>query len=246
MSKKKIFILISIVVFLLVLALYFFLQKSPAQPAPTQQNTTGQSNPIPTVGTPVKMLPDEHSLTVTDTTDNAIQKSFDDFSAAKPTAALEWSKVSDLKNRSVPLYKFLHAAGASLDPQLNSLLDDNNYDLFTCNDAGKLSYGINLNLRLLPNYQGNLYQDEVKFMKNWEKSLFHDTAKILFPGVAFTDAQLRQPTIFKDGVYRSAGITLPDQTPSAVNYALVDDYVILSSSNDCLKRALAEVYSTTD
>jgi len=248
MSRKKLLIIISIFFALLALVLYFVFQNRntpPASQSAGPKQVTGSALPnLPS--SPVSVRHDETVPASITGYDAAIQKAFTDFSSQKPAGPLEWSKISDSNNQPVSLDKFSRAVGMVLEPKLKNILDDRNYDLFACNDGGKISFGINMNVRLLPSYNGNLYQDEVGFMRAWESSLFQDTAKVIFPNFNFTYEQLIQPTVFKDGVYRYADIHLPDDTTSSLNYALIDDYVIISSSSDCLKRALAEVYSTSN
>jgi hypothetical protein len=98
-----------------------------------------------------------------------------------------------------------------------------------------------MNVKLLPDYKGNLYKDEMSFMKNWESTMFQDTRTILFPDANFTPQELQQKTVFKNGKYRYASISLTDNTQGSINYSLVDDFVVISNSVACLDKASADL-----
>jgi hypothetical protein len=238
MFNKKILLIISVILVLLALVFYFFSQKktTPVMPPPSQPDKS--SLPIES--------DQNQKIISTAATDEDILEVTAEFISQKPTEPLIWLKISNSTDQPISLDKFAHAVGMNIEPQLKNLLDVNNYELFACNDAGEVSHGILMNIRLLPNYQGNLYQDEVAFMQDWENSLFQDTAKIIFPNYSFNQNQLQQSVSFRDGVYRFADIILPDNASGSINYNLIDDYVIISSSKDCLAKASETVYSTSD
>ena len=239
MFSRKILLIIAAVFVLLALSLYFFGRKKPSRTATTtpDQQSEVSSSLIPSLNQGLITVPVRAS-------DEDIQKAFSEFTSKKPTKPLESSKITDSKNKPLSLDKFTQAVGVKLKPQLRGLLDTSDYELFVCNDAGKADYGIIITVRLLPDYGGNLYQDELKFMRAWESSLFKDTAKIIFPNFNFTEEQLGQTVIFEDGTCRYANVVLPDNTSGSINYDLVDDYVIISSSKDCLGKASEYVFSS--
>jgi hypothetical protein len=240
MIRKKIIIVIAVIfLFLaLMLAYFYYFQKQSAgtEPAPDGQEKTAQSANLENNSAPVS----------SSISDGEIQKKYDEFVSGKTSEPLKTIEIKDSQNQSVPLGQFSQAVGVKIDSQMGSVLDEANYELVTCNNANSTDYGIILNVKLLPNYQGNLYQDEVRFMRNWESSLFPDTAKIIFPQYVFAPDQLKQPVTFKDGIHRYASIVLPDKKSGSITYNLVDDYVIISSSESCLKKASEQVYSTSD
>jgi hypothetical protein len=237
MLKKRILIIISAIFISLAIVLYFAFQKKPSENiiAPEQQDET---SPSPSA--------DQYPMDVpVVSSDEDIQKAFTDFASKEQAGPLEWLKFSDSKKQPISLDEFANAVGIKIKPQLKILLDSGSYELFICNDGDMTNHGIVMNIRLIPDYQGNLYRDEVRFMRAWESSLFRDTSKIIFPNANFTQDQLKQPITFKDGDYRYANVVLPDNTAGTVNYNLVDDYVIISSSKDCLKKASEYVFSTS-
>lgn len=242
MFNKKILLIILAIVVLLVIGLYFFIQKKPSQTITAPDNAPNQQSE-----TPVSPSTSQSTITVpAGTSDEDIQKAFANFASQESAEPLRWSKFNDSKNQPISLDEFANAVGINLKPQLKMILDVNDYELFACNDGGMANHGVFMNIRLLPDYNGNLYQDEVKFMRLWENSLFQDTAKIIFPNFNFTRDQLQQSITFKDGAYRYADVILPDNTSGSINYNLVDDYVIISSSKDCLEKASEYVFSTSD
>jgi hypothetical protein len=240
MNRKKILIIISAIFILLAMVLfyYYFIQK---QPVETGKAPIGQEKIVQPIGLENNSEPISSSIS-----NEEIQKKYNEFVSGKTGEPLKTIEIKDSQNQPVPLGQFSQAVGVKIDFQVGSILDANNYELIACNNDGGMDYGIIMNIKLLPEYQGNLYQDEVKFMKNWESSLFPDTARILFPKINFTQDQLNQAVNFKDGVYRYADLILPDNTSGSISYHLVDDYVVISSSKNCLKKASEYVFPTSD
>jgi hypothetical protein len=240
MYRKKILIVIAAMFLLLamVLVYLYFIQKQPAKTGKTPIEPEKTNQPIKLENNPE---PASSSMS-----NEEIQKKYNEFVSGKTNEPLKTLEVKDSQNQAVPLGQFSQAVGAKIDSQIGGILDAADYELLACNSANSMDYGIIMNIKLLPDYQGNLYQDEVKFMKSWENSLFPDTARIIFPKISFTQDQLNQPVSFKDGTYRHASIVLPDKSNGSIQYSLVDDYVIISSSENCLKKASEQVYSTSD
>jgi hypothetical protein len=249
MFTKKTILIALAVLCLMGLVFFFFINKKESENS--AQQLYQQNIPQQTTGTVIPTTPlttdrnSKDSNSAETKLDENIQKNFSAFISQKPTESLKWAKIYDSKNQPATLDKFLFATGMTVDMQLKQMLN-NNFDLFVC----KNNFGIILNMRLMPSYQGNLYQDETSFMKNWEKSILKDTAKVVFPNFKFTEEQLQQPVVFKDvsshGIYRYADIILPDKSTGMLAYTLVDDYVIISSSRDCLDNASEQVFSTKE
>lgn len=177
---------------------------------------------------------------------NLIKNGFK-FALEHQTDDFEWFVFKEAEKENILVNDFFGALGGKLDPQLKNLLALDNFNLFSCvSNAEVKSIGILMNFKLNPDYQGNLYQDEVDFMKNWEPSLFYDTQKIIFPEVEFTSNQLGQQLEFKDGKYRYALVTLPGGKNSSINYTIVDDYLLIANDPLCLDKAIGLLYDTTD
>lgn len=160
-------------------------------------------------------------------------------------SGLDWATFSYENGSSASLGDFSQKTGISIYPELYSLLDDGKYAVFACGTGnGIRSSGLYLNLKLMPEYEGNLYSDEVSFAKKWEPSMLKDLKRVIFPGIGFSDEQLSQRISFSDGKYRHAAVTLPDGKKSSLNYSIVDDYLLISNSEECLDKAVNLVFSS--
>lgn len=175
-----------------------------------------------------------------------IQKRFSNFTSKKATRPLGWARIGGPNNAFIPLDKFAQATNLKINPKLKKLLKNNDYDVFSCASPSGTSFGFFVSLKLMPHYQGNLFKDEVRFMKEWEPTLLRDTAKVIFPNMNFTQEELRQPLIFSSGQHSSATIKLPGGMSGSINYTLVDDFIIISSSRECLNKASLELFAQED
>ena len=250
MDKKK--IIISIIVFLLILsAVFVFIHKSnnpgtsdnPQSQATNAPISSGSVN-LPTQTPPP---PTVNSILVNNPADQATVKSaFNQFAQAS-TPNFSWTDLNGNDKKNIPLDDFSQAVGLNVNSEVNPLLDKSKFDLFSCpSQITPKGIGLVLNAKLLPNYQGDLYKNELKFMKTWESTLFQDTQKVLFPDIAFTPEQLNQKPTFQQGKYRYAEISLPDGAKSSLNYAVLDDFIVIANSPDCLSQAASQLLDTSN
>ena len=184
------------------------------------------------------------SVTVSDPNSNdSLKSAFSSF-ISDQSSGLKWTEFRDSQNNPVSLGKFSSAVGLNVNSKILALLDPNNYDLFSCGfENGMKTSGLVINVKLVPNYKGNLYQDEVAFIKNWESTILKDTRNVIFPGINFSQKDLEQKVVFKDGKYRYADIVLPDGKKSSLNYAILYDPIVISNSFDCLDKAVNALYT---
>jgi len=260
--NKKFIILIVLSACLMLIALVLMLlpknNTSQQQPASTQpnsfsnssspisgsQNVTGNvPNKYPTPVVKQEMTqPDTNIEPVTDATDKSqIQNGYNKFSSSTPES-FKWTDFVGPNRKSINLNDFSQAVGLKINPGLTNLLDTSKFDLFSCPASdGIKNFGIALNFKLLPDYKGDLYKDELSIMSRWEPTLFQDTKTIIFPNINFSPQQLTQKLIFTNGQYRYAEISLPDNKKSSINYEIIDDYVVIANSPDCLKKASDEI-----
>ena len=168
-----------------------------------------------------------------------IKVAFDEYVEAQSSSdqnkEIFWNRISDNNNQPVSLDDFSEAVGIKVDDKIDTLLDKNNYSLVVCSqDNGGKSYGLILTNKLFDNYL-NLYPDEVSFMKNWEKYMLRDLHAVLFPKTNFSQADLEKNLEFNDGKYRFAAI----KDNISIYYEIVDDYVVVTSSESCVSKASA-------
>jgi len=194
-----------------------------------QKNTPGKTSAL------VVMNPDNSNL---------LKDAFSDF-IDKPSSDLRWGEFYDNHNNPVPLDKFSSAMGIHIEEHVYGLLDRNKYSFFSCGTKGGIkSVGININVKLLRNYKGSLYDDEIKFMKDWEKTLFRDISSVIFPDIDFGREDLGQNTAFRDESYRYADVLLPNNKKSSINYVVLDNPILISNSRECLDIASEELISS--
>jgi len=253
MDRKK--IIITIVIILGVAVCGVVIYRASNKTAGVATNSSESSNvtdstargSLPSQPAPSVQPSRTDTIAVSNPTDKAvIWKAFNDFVSKNQSEPFTRTVFQDANNKSVSLPNFASAVGLAINGNLNNLLDQTTFNLFSCpSAAGAKNIGLVVTLKFMPDYKGNLYQDETAFMKAWEKTLLPDTHNLLLPTISFTPEQLSQPLVFKDGKYRYADVVLPDGSESSINYQVVEDYIILSTSAECLSTASEGVYDTS-
>jgi hypothetical protein len=256
------------IIFLIILAYLFFAFSSKTQktgsgetvPAtssdqPSSKSTYNNQSSFPSSSTQnstssdatKKILPDDNtSYSVINNANNQeeTQKSFDSFTSKKASDGakpIKWTVFSDSNKNIIPLSSTAKNLGLNLKASLVPFLDSTDYEFFHCTLGNKDDYGLQMTIKYIPGYNGDEFDDAIKFMKDWESSILSDTYSILFPGIQFTSTQLQQTLAFKNGEYRYANVVLPDNTKKSINYGLVGNYLVLSSSPECLNKASLEL-----
>ena len=154
---------------------------------------------------------------------------------------VNWYEFFGKDGKIILLDQFSSSVGLAVNNNLKKVLDKRNYDTFFCAEGGSgRSFGLMLNEKLLPTYP-HLHADVVSWMKEWESSIFKDTHTVLLPNVDFNPAELDQKLNFKEGKYRYAEINLPDGRKSSINYQIIGDSIIISTSVACLDKASNDV-----
>jgi hypothetical protein len=234
MTNKKLIIIGLAIFVVLFLSLTFYFWNSnnkPAAPIAPENPQYPASSPT------VKKNDTAPAVTVLDASSQEdISKTVSGFDS-KTVKGMEFTRVTDTNKNAIPLDQFLSSMSASVNPDLKNLLDPNKYYLVSCGEnSGKKELGIVLDIKLLSDYKGNLYQDELNIMKKWEPTMLSDLRKIIFPDANFTGEQLKQILNFRDGKYRFSEINLPDNKKDSLNYTIIDDFVIISNSVPCMDK----------
>jgi len=243
--KKTLFILAVIFVLVLIVLVILFKKSSPEPQTGSMETTTSTvKQDTKSEGQNINKTPNAASST---TSVAAIKDAFNKFASSTPSNAIEFVNLTDSNKKNISLQEFSQAINLNINPQIKQLLDLNKFDLFACPpNNGNKEIGLVIEIRLLSDYQGNLYSDEISYMKNWEKTMFNDTRSVLFPDINFTPELLKQNIVFKDGKHRYAQIVLPGNTAGFLEYELVDDFVVISNSSNCLNRAVDQLFDTSD
>ncbi len=135
----------------------------------------------------------------------------------------------------VPLSQWLVSIGATIPSPLLSLLKDDRWVVYKCAASERLVFSTHT--KLLPNYSGNLFADQVLYLKNWEETLVDDLSPVLFPNLSTTQKLLKL-TPFVDGarneVMRYSTVRLPDGTNVKVGYMLIGDELLFGTDRQCI------------
>lgn len=235
MDKKKMIITIGVVVFVLVIALFlisrFLVSQKSSIVVPSQEE---KAVSLPLAEMKSQIVDNPKNL-------NDINSAFSQ-SISQPV--LEETKKHDFQliefkgkdNQVISLDDFTKATGLKINPDIKNLLKSDDYFLFYCFlPTNQKSFGIVFRLKLFESYR-NLYSDEARWMKEWEKTILRDTYKIIFPDINFSEVELSQEVKFKDGKYRFAEIVLPNGSRSSINYSIIGDYTVITSSKECLDK----------
>lgn len=234
MSKTTKIIIASAAVFLIIILLVILKVRSSS---PKNEESKSSQPEISTLPEP---SPNEEKATV-DNSSNAVEikNTFNDFSKETPKSedGYAFLRLVDKNQEPVSLDDFSKAVGMNVNPEIRKLLNPMDFNVISCSEKnGQNALGIVLNVKLFRgSYKGDLYSDEQSFMRNWEKSLLADTKNVLFPGVNFSDAELKGAE-FKDGKYRYTDVVLPGGSRQSINYTIVFDSIIIATSFDCLDK----------
>ncbi len=136
----------------------------------------------------------------------------------------------------VGLEMFSQAMEIKINRNIKNILNQNDFALVKCqSENGRNMQGIILNVKLFKSFP-NLYEREKEWMREWERTILGDLHQILFPGIVFGESYLNKPLQFRDGKYRYAEVELPDGTRSSINYNIVFDSIIITTSLPCLEK----------
>lgn len=151
------------------------------------------------------------------------------------------------KNQSPALDDFSSAMDLNVPNNLKELLDQERYQIFYCtNEETAKEFGFIVNIRRFSQNEAIDYMTLDRRIKNnladWEKTMLNDLHGVLFPKVDFNKDQLNQNVSFRNGKYRYAEVTLPDETRSSINYGNFGGPIVFSTSLECMDRATANFF----
>jgi hypothetical protein len=255
MNKKNIiFIVIVTCILVLTVILYIYnnysTKKSPATQDPSPNTNTG----IPTGNINNNITDPNGVSTSQDLRTNTyywkadselqpdLKKTIDESLKNKTfEEEVNWESYATKSGKQITLNDFTNAIGIKIEPKLNTLLDQYNYDRIICkNSSGGFDYGFVLNNKIFNN-QPTLKQDETKILKAWEQTMFKDLYNVLYPDTLISEKDLNQTLTFKNGKYRYAEITLSDDKILTLNYNILVDSIVFANSLECLDKASAEI-----
>jgi hypothetical protein len=252
MMKRNYIIIISFVISVAVIfgifLKFFTVQKKESE----NQETISSSVDIPQDN--AIQLPDINNPSqIKESYKKYVSQNVDDFPLYKEDGISIAYSMDDQNGKLVPLDSFLQSVGATINPKIKNLIRTNYYGFFYCpNEKSRKDFGVTLELgggdsKKLEDV--NLEAKEA--MRQWEPYILKDLRNILFPENNFSEDQLSQPLVFKEGEFRYTEVSLPGGEKSSINYT-VDTYppdhpsstnsVYITTSKDCLQKSLGSLF----
>lgn len=158
--------------------------------------------------------------------------------------ALRMIWIANRHGDKLSLEDFFSANDSSIDPGVLKLLDGDQASVFSCGNDGEIR---NIALTMYADmdlYAGGIYDEEVSRMRNWEKTMPNDVRGLFFPKDAGRSGSNDQKSTFENGNYRYSKLVLSNGKKVSINYAIVDEYIILSNSKDCIDKTIEQLYYT--
>jgi len=230
--KKKNLIIIGSVLLLIIIALFFVLLA--ARKKQNQGNQQVIQNPATLPSS--QAINSQNVEDIKKTIDNIVQEPIPGKVVQEGSDLVKFSDQSD---KLIPLADFESATGIVINKDLRSYLDSTDYRIFYCPaGSNEKNFGLYVGYNVQKAYN-DLYPDTIKWMKNWERTMFSDLHSVLFPSVNFEAKYLDQSLQFRDGKFRYAEISLPGGKTSSINYRVSDNGVIIATSPACLDKIVS-------
>lgn len=145
--------------------------------------------------------------------------------------------------------EFTNAVGAEVNTEIRALLDQTELELYRCqaDRTGRSPIALILELRLLPEYSGNLFTDQLRYMNGWEATMAADLQPIIFPE-QYGYSPVSQSALFTDNTtytyttLRQSRISFTNGQLADFYYMLIGDEVLFSSNLDCLIDVQEQVF----
>jgi hypothetical protein len=142
------------------------------------------------------------------------------------------------------------ALRAKIQPSLQPLLDQEQWDLYRCQSVGGsyVPMAISLTLSANQTFTGNLYTKTRTEMAKWEQTMGSDLAPILFPDqLNVAEYVPQQMTFFDDysissADVRTATIFLSDGAAAELGYLMIGSDIIVSNNVSCLQEAQRKIF----
>lgn len=151
----------------------------------------------------------------------------------------------------VALSEGMDALSTSIDRNLVSLLDDYQWQMYKCDalKGGKAGIVLSLYFKYNPEYPGNLYVDQLRYMDTWEETLFADMQPVLFPYKIYGTASMQSSSFENNAQYtfstlREAKVRLSDGAEGYIGYIFVGDELLIGNDQQCLLQAQEMLFDT--
>ncbi len=155
---------------------------------------------------------------------------------------------------TLPLKQALSLMKVTVEPRLLTLLDSNEWRLYSCTDTSSESRRkdvvLSMRFALQKNYQGNLYYDQVLSLGMWEASFVKNVSPFLFPKEYYDSVPVQKGMFTADAsnahiTLRTVSVEFPDTTRQTIGYIFVGDELLVGNNVECLLRAQEQVFDTS-
>jgi len=252
-SIKKIIIILGIILILVIILLMGLNWYRKTGQTENEQNISQNQNiPIPALPAEVGRVeldnindPGEAKAAIKNYTEKVIQGEV--ISGENGTIVKE-TYIVDKNGQAILLKTFSELAGFKINPELEQIIDEKKYSLFLCSGKNnKNDFGLILNIRRFSKDDEKINSRDLEnriknSLQKWEKTIFTDLHEIIFPQISFSDSQLNQGLVFKNGKYRYADIILPDGSVSSINYGNFGSPIVITTSLDCMEEATKSLF----
>jgi len=156
--------------------------------------------------------------------------------------------------QTVSAQEGLSALGTTVEPSINTLLDQHQWQLYKCEDTisstGAPSLVISLTFALNPNYPSNLYKDQLDYLATWEQTLLTDVRTVLFPKAYFSITP-SQISVFRNNPkhsfvgLRETNVSFSGGETGYIGYIFVGDELLIGNNLECLVEAQELLFDTS-
>lgn len=245
MSRNTKIIAITVLLFFAVFAVLYLLNSAKKKNVSQSVKQTQSQGYMPN-------LPGENLIKIADSKrSDEIKSAIGNFSVGQQITSAGSTDVRELRlvdkeNQPVSLENFQEALGLNINSAVEGMVDGNFYSLISClRNNGGYDLGIMLNIKHFGQSEKVNYStllDQInEAMKGWEKTILKDLHPFLFPQEKFSESQLNQELVFREGKYRYANIILPSGWKSSINYQIFGDPVVITTSPECLNKVSASL-----
>lgn len=260
MNRKYIIIAVIAILIVIIVAIYliFFNSKETQISEIENQQTAAQlpTNALPTnisEGSAIKVNDRDNQVQIKDSYNKYIDQNVDDIPSYKKNGISIAYSMDDQNGKMVDLDSFLDSVGATINPKIKNLIGTNYYGLFYCpNEKGGKDFGMTFELgNSDPQKLQSVNSQAKEALRQWEPYILKDLRSILFPEKNFSEEQINQSLVFKEGEFRYADVILPGGEKSSINY-VVDiyppdhpssvNYIYIATSKDCLQKSLGSLF----
>lgn len=246
---KKIIITLGIILILAAVLLMGLNWYRKADQTENEQNV-GQNQNIPVPALPagvgrVELVnisdPSEAKAAIENYAEKVIQG--ENVSGAENGTVAKENYIVDKNGQMILFKKFSELAGFKINPELEQIIDEKKYSLFFCSEKNnKKNFGLIINIRRFSKDDEKINSQNMENriqggLRKWEKTVLKDLHSIIFPQINFSESQLNQSLVFKNGKYRYADIILPDGSLSSINYGNFGSPIVITTSLDCMEQA---------